>query len=151
MGTVMSRRRDRLFHEMLAQADQWAEISNDPTTKCGAVVFARDSKVFGVGWNHFPQGVVEDHRLHDRQLKNDLVVHAEPDAILDAGRPLYNCYMAVNRMPCCRCAGIIIQSGITKVVTRPPSGEFLERWGKSIELTKAMFAEAGVELVLLGD
>lgn len=140
------------YHGILKCADEWAEESVDPTTKCGAVIFGPGMRFISGGWNSFPEGIVEDHRMDDRPLKNEIVVHAEPNAIIAAsGTSLRGCTMAVNRMPCCRCAGLIIQAGIAKVVTRPPSGEFLERWGKSIELTKAMFEEAGVELVLLGD
>jgi len=118
--------------------------SKDPTTKVGAVIVDVCGEFISSGHNAFPCGVVEDERLHDRKLKNEIVVHAEPNAILLAERDLRGATIYVTHTPCCRCAGLIIQAGIKRVVTNPPSPEFLERWGESLKLTRNLFAEAGV-------
>ena len=46
---------------------------------------------------------------------------------------------------CSRCASIIIQSGIRRVVTVPSSSE---RWAEGFHYMEELFREAGVELVL---
>jgi dCMP deaminase len=124
-----------------------SERSKDPTTKVGAVIVDIWGKFISSGHNAFPSGVAEDDRLNDRKLKNEIVVHAEPNAILLADRDLRGATMYVTYPPCCRCAGLIIQAGIKRVVMNPPSPELLERWGESLNLTRNLFAEAGVEYV----
>ena len=49
-------------------------------------------------------------------------------------------------LPCSNCAGLIIQSNIGHVVASMP--EDIERWRDSFELTKTMFEEAYVNLVI---
>ena len=134
------------FSNGMKLADRAAERSNDPNTKCGAVIFDSKGNYVSSGCNRFPKGVAEDERMNDRALKNEIVVHSEPVAIFLAGHRSIGGTMYVSRFPCCRCAGLIIECGITRVVTREPSGEFAERWGESVALAKKMFDEAGVEL-----
>ena len=48
--------------------------------------------------------------------KYPYVVHAELNAILNAGQPLDDCTIYVTLFPCNECAKAIIQAGITEVV-----------------------------------
>ena len=49
--------------------------------------------------------------------------------------------------PCSRCARLIIQSGIKKVICiMTVTEESQERWKEEMEVTKEMFNEAGVFL-----
>lgn len=133
---------------LLALAEHVASWSKDPSTKVGSVV-ASGKDVLGLGYNGFPKGVLDSpERLYDRQQKYPRVVHAEPNAILNARTDLRGCTLYSWPMaPCSSCAKLIIQAGIKRVVS-PSSSEAMSRWGDDIELAQAMLLEAGVEVVL---
>jgi dCMP deaminase len=48
-------------------------------------------------------------------------------------------------MPCSNCGAVIVQAGIKRVVTLENNNE---RWLESFEITRQIFAEAGIELVI---
>ena len=119
--------------------------SKDPSTKVGAVILDHDKRVVSVGYNGFPRGVRDDDRLFDRGTKYEMVVHGEANAILFAQRNLHGHTLYTHPfMPCSRCASMIIQVGISRVVA-PWSDN--ERWVESFKLTRSLLNEAGVELV----
>lgn len=132
---------DQRFLELAQLVSTW---SKDPSTKVGAVI-ADDRKIISVGYNGFPEGVLDTvERYYDRETKYKYMVHAERNALLFAntsvkGMTLYT----YPFMPCSECAGMIIQAGIKRVVTLINKNE---RWKKSFKITQRMFGEAGVRL-----
>lgn len=138
---------DRWF-QLVDLASTW---SYDPSTKVGAVIIPKNCDVPIIGWNGFPRGVKDSTERYDnRELKYDLVVHAEMNAILNATRHGINIKggtLYVSFICCHNCAKCVTQSGIKKVYYKPSSDEFLERWKNSIEITQLIFKEAGVELI----
>jgi dCMP deaminase len=133
---------DRRFLGLAAHVAAW---SKDPSTQVGAVV-TDGKRVVSLGFNGFPQGLSDDHRLHDRETKYSLVLHAEENALLFSAADLTGGTIYVYPLPpCSRCAAKIIQSGITRVVTTIP--EDLSRWEESVALTRTIFDEVGVEMV----
>ena len=62
------------------------------------------------------------------------------------GVKIEGCTIYSTLFPCTSCCGLIIQSGIKRVVTTKPSDELLERWGDQFKISKMMFIEAGIEL-----
>ena len=86
-------------------------------------------------------------RLENRDIKYEMIVHGEINAIVFARQDLTNTTLYTYPfMPCSRCASIVIQSGI-KTVVAPFNDN--PRWKDSFEITQTLFAEAGVELILL--
>jgi len=134
---------DKRFLGLAKHVSEW---SKDPSTQVGAVV-ASDKRVVSVGFNGLPQGVDDSiERLENREVKYSLIIHAEENALLFSGRNLDGCTIYVYPLPpCSRCAGKIIQSGITKVVASVTDDT--ERWKESFALAKSMFLEAGVEVI----
>jgi len=132
----------------IAMAALVSTFSKDPSTKCGAIIADQNHRVISMGFNGFPAGISDEEALyHDRTEKYLRVIHAEKNAILFAARDLGGCTLYVIPLPpCSQCAGMIIQSGISRVVTIRPSDEHNERWGHSIKVTQRMFGEAGVEM-----
>lgn len=125
-----------------------AGFSKDPSTKTGAIIVDGDRRIVSTGYNGFARGVV-DHpdRYNDRDLKYLLTVHCEVNAIVFAKRDLTGCTLYTWPFgSCARCAAIVIQSGISRVVFHEPSKELAERWGKELWLAKTMFMEAGVAI-----
>lgn len=144
-------------HITLHAALRVAVLSRDPSTQVGAVI-VRDGLTIGRGCNSFPIGIAyTDDRLHDRELKLKLMVHAEMVAILDAARRGNSCHGATlflactdpttNKIwggsPCIRCAMDIIQSGILEIVSWPLDDAF-PRWRNELSEAKALLEEAHV-------
>lgn len=138
---------DHWDERFLGLAEHVAAWSKDPSTKVGAVIADPMHRVVSLGFNGFPVGIEDDERLHDREEKYKLIVHGEINAILFAGRPVVGCTLyTVPFMPCCRCAGQVIQAGITRVVA---PRVYNERWENDFAVTERMFREAGVTLELV--
>jgi len=127
--------------------------SKDPSTKVGAVIVRPDKTIASTGYNGFPRGVVDDQaRLDNREIKYKLVVHAEMNAILTAREPLhgYSLYLWPFA-PCDRCAAAIIQSGIKRIYAPDSTRrDHSERWAEAHKWADLMYAEAGVDLKLIG-
>lgn len=146
---------DQIFMDYAIHA---SKFSPDPSTKVGAVT-VMENQIFSVGWNQFPTGVAEtEERWEDRTQKYPRVLHAEADALIAAGRLMQrtnsllgfeSLTIYATEFPCCSCCGLIIQSGIERVVTQEPLSDFAERWADQIEISRSMFEESGTELVVL--
>ena len=134
---------DARFLQMAALVATW---SKDPSTKVGAVI-TRGKFVVSLGFNGHPAGIEDnDTRLNDRETKYRTIIHAEINAILSARQPLQGCTLyVVPFMPCSNCGSVIVQSGITRVVTCENNNE---RWAESFAVTRSIFAEAGIEMVI---
>jgi dCMP deaminase len=130
---------DTRFLELSRHVAGW---SRDPSTRVGAVVVRPDKTIASVGFNGLPRGVIDsDERLHDRETKLAMTLHAEQNAILSAHERLDGCTIYVWPMPpCSHCAGAVIQAGISRVVAPMPG----ERWAQSCRLGRSMMWEAGV-------
>lgn len=138
-------RRQRWDLSFLVDAKVAARRSKDPSTKVGAVVVRPDLTTASQGYNGFPRGIADTaERLNTREIKYDLVVHAETNALLAAKEPLNGCTMYTTFPPCIRCSTSIIQAGITRVVSIKPTEEQEARW--EFEKTRDLLNEAGVEL-----
>jgi dCMP deaminase len=132
----------------LGLAQYISTASKDPSTKVGAVIVDSDRRVISVGYNGFAKGVKDtDERLNNRELKYKMIVHGEMNAIIFAERSLQGCTLYTYPfMPCSRCASMVIQAGITRVVA-PKSDN--PRWIEDFKLSEEMFAEAGTEVHLI--
>ena len=134
---------DHRFLELAQLVSKW---SKDPSTKVGAVIVDKNRRILSVGYNGLPKGVKDfDYRLHDRDVKYKFMVHAERNALLFAHTKVENATLYTYPfMPCSECAGMVIQSGINRVVTIKNDNQ---RWQESFIITKKMFDEAGVKLI----
>ena len=99
-----------------------AERSKDPSTQVGACIVSNDNRILSTGYNGFPQGCSDDNFPWNRdesmgETKYNFVVHAELNAILNAGgKSLVGSRIFVSLFPCHECAKAIIQSGVKEVV-----------------------------------
>lgn len=143
----MSDKWDKRFLDLAVHISQW---SKDPSTKVGCVIVNKDKTIITVGYNGFPRGVDDtDERYLDRETKYLMVQHAEANAIASAKEPLDGYTAYVTHHPCSNCTGLLIQSGIKRVVTTEPASDFADRFAKSFAASKTMLSEAGIELVIL--
>ena len=121
--------------------------SKDPSTQVGACIVNKDKKIVGIGYNGFPHGVDDDEFPWGKEgsyvdTKYPYVVHAEPNAILNATSSLNGCTIYVTLFPCCECAKLIIQSGIKEIVYISDKNACDE----TTIASKRLFAAAGVNL-----
>lgn len=135
-------------HRFLALAAHVAQWSLDPDKKVGAAIVRPDKTIASLGFNGFPRGIADNARLEDKEMKRELVVHAEINAILHAREPLHGYTLYVwPLLPCVRCAASIIQSGIKEIVSVPLKGE--SAWSQTTELANQMLREANVTVTVL--
>ena len=136
---------DRRFMDMATLVSMW---SKDPSTKCGAVIVDPMNRIVSVGYNGFPKGCDDSPKKYkNRDTKLLRIQHAERNAILFAQRDLTGCTIYVHPLPpCAQCTGMIIQAGITRVVTRIPTSEQNKGWGQDLAEACQMLKEAGIEI-----
>lgn len=130
-------------------AEHAALRSKDPRTKVGALMVSADGLHLSVGFNGFPRGVADDARVLDLAHKNDLMVHAERNALDNATFDVRGGTLYTTMHPCHQCAQSIIQRGVTTVVYRPADPARAERHMKSMSLAFQIMNEVGMELVSL--
>lgn len=132
---------DKNFLEL---AKTVSTFSKDPSTKVGAVIVDNDNRVISIGYNGFPKGIRDDNRLDNRDLKYDMVVHAEANALLFANAPVKGCTIYTwPFQPCSRCASLIIQAGIQRVVSVENEET---RWVSNFQLAHDMLTEARIKI-----
>lgn len=136
---------DERFCDLAKYISDW---SKDPKAKVGAVVLSKAGGDISVGYNGFPMGVEDSaERLEDQDMKLELVVHAEQNALIAAGsRAIGSTIYVWGKPVCARCAGTIIQAGVKRVVALGPNPNGDSKWDKSGKFAHQMFLEAGVKV-----
>ena len=133
---------DYRFLDMAKLISSW---SKDPSTKVGAVIVDCDRRILSLGYNGFPVGISDNKRLDNREIKYKMIVHAECNALLFSPETPAGCTIYTYPfMPCPSCAGMIIQTGIIRVVSLVSVND---RWKDDFDLSRKMFKEAGVTLL----
>jgi dCMP deaminase len=138
--------------DYLALAKFWGlRKSKDPSTKVGAVLVSPRNTVVALGYNGFPRGIADTpERLNDRPTKYMYTVHGELNAILTSAHETSGCSLYCWPVSVCsRCAPIVIQAGIVRIVSPPPAEEDYDevRLGRSdYALAKEMLDEAGIAI-----
>ena len=143
----MSEKWDKRF---LALCEYVATWSKDPRTQVGAVLVKDINRDLILGYNGFPRNV--DDRLEwykNRELKHQLVIHAERNAILTAKRDLKGYTLYCSLRSCIRCSCDIIQAEIARVVYPALTLEqeckfkdYREEWA----LADRLMYEAGIQM-----
>lgn len=140
---------DKWDERFLLLAEHVAAWSKDPSTKVGCVLVDAHRRVIGMGYNGFPRGVSDDAaRYDDRPTKYLMVQHAEANAVLNAVTSVRGSTAYVTHHPCATCAGLLIQAGVSRVVSFTPEGGIAERFADSFRAAATMLDEAGVSVEL---
>jgi dCMP deaminase len=144
----ISEKWDRRFLQLAKEVSTW---SKDPSVGVGAVLVNDLKQVVGMGYNGFARGVADtEERLNDRETKLKLVVHAEVNAILQAGHAARGStiyvYPSFMLPPICHdCCKTAIQAGVAGIVGYIPdeSNPRVQRWKDSIAVARGMWEETG--------
>jgi dCMP deaminase len=136
---------DRRFLRLAREIASW---SKDPSTQVGAIIVDALRIPVALGYNGLPRGIADtQERLTDRSLKYSLIIHAELNALHNAGRSVRGCTLYTwPLMPCSSCAGHLIQAGIARVVAPIARDDLHRRWADSLHVARELLLEAGVEL-----
>jgi dCMP deaminase len=139
---------DKWDERFLRLAEHISTWSRDPSTAVGCCIVRPDKTIASLGFNGLPRRVADTpERLHDRDLKLKIILHAELNSILNAKEPLTGFTLYVFPFhPCSACAAAIIQADIKRVVC-PVSD--VPRWAANFELARMMFSEAGVTVDMI--
>ena len=134
---------DIRFMRMAHEVASW---SKDPSTKVGCVL-VKDRKIISMGYNGFPRLIEDDlNRLIDREVKYEMTVHAEQNAVITAalhGISTAGSTAYVTFHPCSRCAAVLINAGISTVVVSA-ADDIPSRWLKNFQLAAELLNEAGI-------
>lgn len=144
----MSDKWDKRYIDLAEFVAQW---SKDPSTKTGAVIIAPENSVVSVGYNGLPRGIEDaEERLNNREIKYQIIVHCECNALIHAKRDISGCTLYTwPFMSCATCAAMMIQAGIVRCVAPAPNEDLLSRWAGSIDLATELYKESGVRLDLI--
>ena len=97
-----------------------------------------------MGFNGLPRGVPDDvELLRERDRKLAVIIHAEVNALLFARRDVTGHTLYTWPLPpCSNCAALIVQSGVTRVVS-PRDGDALtmSRWEESVAASQKLFKD----------
>ena len=136
---------DKRFMNIAKEVSSW---SKDPSTKIGAVIVDEQNRIVSVGYNGFPRNVPDCNDYYEnRELKYELIVHAEVNAILNANKSLDNCRIYVyptlmHPNVCPNCAKTLAQTGIKEVIAF--DGDTAERWQKVANISKFICDSANI-------
>lgn len=142
---------DEYFMEM---ADLAGKRATCLRRKVGAVI-VKDNQVLATGYNGSPKGITHCADSENGCIREKLnipsgqrhelcmAVHAEQNAIIQCavnGNSTKGATIYVNTSPCSLCLKMIINAGITKIVTRELYPD---------ELSKQLLKESGIEIIFL--
>ncbi len=104
----------------ISKVKGWLEIatlmankfSKDPSTKVGAVILRPDGSIASMGYNGYPQDLIEKHLTYDRDVKYASILHAEENALAFAREDLAGCVAIVTHHPCAHCLAQLMQKKI---------------------------------------
>jgi dCMP deaminase len=139
---------DLRFLDLAKLVSTW---SKDPSTQTGAVIVSPDKRVVSVGFNGFPQKMIDlPENYSNREEKYSRIVHCEMNALLFAkentsGYTLYT-YPFIS---CDRCFVHMVQAGIVRFVAPFPTADQNSRWGTALDRVRNYAKETGVEVVEL--
>jgi len=133
---------DKRFLNMSEVISDW---SKDPSTKVGAII-TNDIKIISMGYNGLPQSTPDyPEILNVREIKYQYIIHAEVNAVLSAKQDLKGCTIYTSPfLPCPRCASILVQSGISRIVSSKCQDE---RWKQVLKESKYFMKLSGLEVV----
>jgi dCMP deaminase len=131
-------------------AEATATRCKDESQQVGAVL-VRDRQLLATGYNGFPAGVNDSvPERHERPAKYMWTVHAEINAILQAGKHGVSTAGAsiyvTPLSPCLGCAKAIVQAGIKEIVCPEPG--VLGKGDAAIELGQALELLAAAKVLI---
>jgi dCMP deaminase len=130
-------------NRFLKLASEVATWSKDKSTQVGAVI-VEDKRIIATGYNGVPACIEDKEEYYAYPLKETYIIHAEMNAIFNASKGIRGMTLYCTHTPCARCAPLLVQAGITKIITYARDDSYTLRWSDSIATSKSLFKEANV-------
>lgn len=127
---------DKRFYKLAETVATWSKDK----TKVGCVLISPNKTKISYGYNGFPQGIKDDKRL-TLENKNQLIMHAELNAILNSTANLKDWTLYATKFPCIDCAKAIIQSRFKRIVVK---SRIEGTWAQSQQLAYELIKEANI-------
>lgn len=142
----MDKRQEKWDKRFLGLSEHISRWSKDPSTKVGSII-TDGIKIISMGYNGLPQQVRDmPEILGNRTVKYKHILHAETNAILSAKTDLSGSTIyTFPFLPCTKCASMIAQAGITRVVSIACEDE---RWKQRLEESKHFMELCNLEVVI---
>lgn len=136
----------------------FAHVAASRATCCkrqvGAVVFDTNNKIVSTGYNGPPAGQPHCTEQPCRAITQTApashigcaAVHAEANALIQAGLRALGGTLAVTTSPCYQCAAMIVNAGIKKVIV----GEYNKLWQNTTDYETSpqkLFIRANIEVI----
>jgi dCMP deaminase len=139
---------DKWDERWMERARHIGSWSKDPNTQVGCVI-VRERRIVTEGYNGFPQHTSDDMGIYDNRVeKYARVVHAEANAIAGAARfgiSVRGSSAYVTFPICCHCAGLLVNSGVVRVVLPLQSTyDAVRHENLRWDVSQELFAEAGL-------
>ena len=133
---------DKRFLKISESISEW---SKDPSTKVGAII-TNDIKIISMGYNGLPQSTPDyPEILNVREIKYQYIIHAEVNAVLSAKQDLKGCTIYTSPfLPCPRCGSILVQAGISRVVSYKCQNE---RWKQPLKESRYFMELSNVRVI----
>ena len=136
-------------NKFLEVARTVAGWSKDPSTKVGAVAVDKSNRIMESGYNGLPRKVRDLPERMERPAKYLWTSHAEENLVASAARDrLEGTTVYCTNLPCCRCARLLINAGVSKIIYAPGTTSMDP---VEFEIAKKMFEEADVVLFMQED
>lgn len=107
-----------------------AKRSHDAETQVGAVLVNNASgAIMSTGYNGFVRGADDTNLPCTRPEKYEYILHAEDNLIANAARhgiSTENCTLVCTMSPCKHCMRMLVNCGITRVITKELYKDFNE-------------------------
>ena len=129
---------DKRFLKLASEVATW---SKDKAKQVGAVITNKDNQVISIGFNGLAKGIADDNRLLNKEWKNQVILHAEENAMLNASASVKGAKLYCTHSPCGHCASLIIQSGIKEVYFPAQEDDHLVKYRVGLQLLN----EAGIK------
>lgn len=126
-------------------ASKWAGMSRDRNKQVGAALCSPDRRRWAFGYNGLPRDFEETlpgGSIMDRDSKNRYSLHAEDNALAQAGTDVRGWTMYVTEAPCLRCALAIHRAGVARLVTPPIDAG--SSWAQEQSEAEGFLAQMGV-------
>jgi dCMP deaminase len=135
----------------LAMAQLIAGWSKDPSTKTGAVIVDDHRIMLASGYNGFPPGIADTaERLNSREIKYELIVHCERNALANARQSVRGATLYTwPYFSCTPCAVLMLAAGIKRFVAPVCPDDKRDRWGATLDRARDLCWEAGAKVVLI--
>jgi dCMP deaminase len=122
-------------------------LSKDPDKQVGSIFLNPTTlHILSSSYNGFPFGIEDRPERWERPTKYKYVCHSEINGICSAakhGIPLDGAILVVTLFPCSSCTKVLIQTGISLIVTHEPDFAH-ERWGQDFKHSYELLQEAGI-------